>query len=134
MKKNLVKILYITRIILFILHMLMLFMILNSIIGINLVGYLFLLVDIIFIGRNIIELLSQKKRYQNDWYYNIMQCGLFGYIVILWVRLYWHTTIFSTEMIHYLQINYIILMILQIFLIVYSVFLIDRNIFNYWKK
>lgn len=122
--KKLINIIYPIRIILFIIHLLMLFMIIDDIVYVSF-GYLFLFVDIIYIIRVIMELFSQKSLYKKDIYYNIMQIGLYTYIGILWGRLTFGG-IFGKELLLYLKINYIILSILFLFLTLYSTVLINK--------
>lgn len=127
MKNKIKKIIYITRLIFFILHMLMLFMLLGNITYIGLIGYLFLIVDAIYIIVVIKELLSKNLIYQKDLYYNIMQLGLFAYITVLWSKLYFNNNLYTKEFVAYLKNNYIILMVLLIFLIFYNLCLVNKK-------
>ena len=122
--KKLASIIYPIRIVLFIIHLLMLYMIIDDIVCVSF-GYLFLFVDVIYVIRVIIELFSQKSLYKKDIYYNIMQIGLYTYIGILWGRLTFGG-IFGKELLLYLKINYIILSILFLFLTLYSTVLINK--------
>lgn len=124
--KKVTNILYCIRIILFIMHLLMLFTVLNNIVDVGLIGYLFLIIDSIYVIRVIFELLSQKKCYKNEIYYNIMQIGLFIYIIVLWYKLYFDNTLLTKEFFVYLKTNYIILIILIAFLLFYSKFGINN--------
>lgn len=123
--KELSRIIYKIRIILFVIHLLMLYMMIDNIIYIKMFGYLFLLLDIIYVIRVIIELLSKKSLYKKDIYYNIMQIGLYTYIGVLWYRLTFGSA-FSKELLLYLKTNYIILSILFLFLFIYSTTLIEK--------
>lgn len=122
--KKLAKIIYPIRIILFIIHLLMLYMMIDDIVYVSF-GYLFLIIDIVYVIRVIMELFSQKSLYKKDIYYNIMQIGLYTYIGVLWYRLTFGS-IFSKELLLYLKTNYIILSILFLFLTFYSTILIHK--------
>lgn len=126
MKNKVKKTLYVIRIIFFIIHMIMLFMLLNSI-CLGIAGYIFLIVDVIYICVIIKELLSKKTIYQEDLYYNLMQLGLFGYITVLWLKLYFNINHYTNEFMTYLRNNYIILTILLIFLIIYNSCLVNKK-------
>ena len=127
MKNKIKKIIYITRLIFFILHMLMLFMLLGNITYVGLIGYLFLIVDAIYITVVIKELMSKNIIYQKDLYYNIMQLGLFTYITVLWSKLYFNNNLYTKEFVTYLKNNYIILIVLLTFLIIYNLCLFNKK-------
>lgn len=127
MKNKIKKIIYITRLIFFILHMLMLFMLLGNITYVGLIGYLFLIVDAIYITVVIKELMSKNIIYQKDLYYNIMQLGLFTYITVLWSKLYFNNNLYTKEFVTYLKNNYIILIVLLTFLIIYNLCLVNKK-------
>lgn len=127
MKNKIKKIIYITRLIFFILHMLMLFMLLGNITYVGLIGYLFLIVDAIYIIVVIKELMSKNLIYQKDLYYNIMQLGLFTYITVLWSKLYFNNNLYTKEFVTYLKNNYIILIVLLTFLIIYNLCLFNKK-------
>lgn len=118
--KRVSRILYIIRNVLFVFHLLFIFLLLNEILGIGLFGYMFLFFEIVLIVNIIRELLSKNSRYQNDIPYNIMQVGLYIYISIIWYRVYVLNTLIVGEMWEYLRNNLIIFSVLIIFLIVYS--------------
>ena len=122
--KKIANIIYPVRIILFIIHILMLYMMIDDIVYVSF-GYLFLFVDIVYVIRVIMELFSQKSLYKKDIYYNIMQIGLYTYIGVLLYRLTFGS-VFSKELLLYLKTNYIILSILFLFLIFYSTYLIHK--------
>jgi len=122
--KKLAIIIYPIRIILFIIHLLMLYMMIDDIVYVSL-GYLFLFVDIIYVIRVIMELFSQKNLYKEDIYYNIMQVGLYIYIGVLWYRLTF-CNVWGKNLILYLKTNYIVLCILFLFLVFYSTYLIHK--------
>ena len=125
--KKIANILYYLRLTLFIIHLFMLFTVLGDIIDVGLMGYLFLIVDSIFILRIIFELLTKKDCYKKEIYYNIMQIGLFSYIAVLWSKLYFGSVILNNEFLVYLKNNCIILIVLIIFLIFYSKFGINNG-------
>jgi len=122
--KKLSKVIYPIRMILFISHLLMLYMMIDDIVYVSF-GYLFLIIDTIYVIRVIIELFSQKSLYKKDIYYNIMQIGLYTYIGVLSYRLTF-ANVWGKALLLYLKTNYIILSILFLFLIFYSVYLINK--------
>lgn len=127
MKKKAIKVIYGLRIVLFIAHLLMLFAILGDIIRVGMIGYLFLIIDIVYTIKIISELLSKKVCYKSDFYYNIMQIGLFVYVSVLWSKLYFNNTFLSSGITTYLRNNYILLSLLMIFLGTYSILVVDKK-------
>lgn len=128
MKKNTSKVIYTIRIILFIIHILMLYMIIPNIVNVGLIGHVFIIIEVIYIMKIILELLSKKECYKDEAYYNIMQIGFYSYIVILWSKLYFNNELFTIQFVRYLKNNYIILSILIIFLILYGILGINNGI------
>lgn len=127
MKVNFIKILYYLRIFFFIIHYFLLFMIIGNVIKVGIFGYLFFIMEFIYGINVILELISKKKCYKNDLFYNIMQIGYFCYILVLWSKLYFNNVLLFNDMIVYLKTNYIILSILILFLVLYSRYLIGTQ-------
>lgn len=125
--KKVTSFLYGFRIFMFIVHLLMIFTVLGNIIDVGLIGYLFLIIDSIFVFRILFELLTKKDYFKKEIYYNIMQIGLFGYISVLWSKIYFGNMFFTKELLTYLQTNYTILIVLIVFLIFYSIFGINNR-------
>lgn len=127
MKKKFVKLSYFLRLILFLCHPLILFSILNSIIRVGIIGYIFLSIDIIYIIKIISELFSKDKCYKDDVYYNIMQIGLFIYMIIFWIKVKFDNMIFIPGFLVYLKNNYVLLSLLMLFLIFYTKFVVNKK-------
>jgi len=121
------KVFYGLRILLFIIHLIMNFMLLSNIIRLGVLGYLFLFLDCVYVINIISELLSQKEHYKNDIYYNIMQIGIFIYISIIWLKLSFNNNFVYLELLDYLNVNYIVLSILMLFLISYSLIVFNKK-------
>ena len=114
------KILYILRIILFLFHFFFLYSIISTLLQVKPLIYLFLILHFIFVINTIIEMLSKKKSYQQDYVYNLMQIGVYFYIGIIFYRVYFTHIFYMRETIKYFNINFCILCFLIIFLLLYS--------------
>ena len=127
MKHKFLQFSYFLRLMLFIFHIVMIYMLLDVIMRVGLFGYIFLIIDIIYILKILLEFLSKKERYQKEIYYNIMQIGLFAYIIVLWSKLCFDNIIYTLDFVNYLKNNFIILSILIAFLLLYSTLLINNK-------
>ena len=118
--KKLTNIVYYTKIFLLLIHFYFVFIILHTILDTKIFGYIFLVIYFIYIIKCIIELLSQKKRFKNDWIYNLMQIGVLGYILFMAIKVSINE-MYVTEMTYsYFRTNYLIISILFIFIMMYS--------------
>ena len=120
MRKLFKKILYVLRIICFILHFFFLYDIINTLLQIRPLIYLFLILHFIFCINTLREMLSKKKSYQLDFVYNLMQIGVYFYIWIIFYRVHFSHVFYMKETITYFNINFGILSFLFIFLLLYS--------------
>lgn len=119
--KLLRKILYYTRIVLFILTLFLLFFTLNNYIKVGWSGYLFLGIVFIYIVVSLMTLLSKKKVFKNDFMYNFMQIATYIYQVILTIKMFsFNVSLLVKESIIFYRNNYLILSILLISLIIYT--------------
>ena len=114
------KIIYIIRVIFFIIHFYLLFIIAHSYLNIGILGKIYLIFDIIYSIKIIIEMLSKKEKYQKDIIYNIMQIGLTFYLGILSYKIYIDNMLVFNDTLSYFYTNYGILLGLIIFILVYS--------------
>ena len=118
--KKLAKLVYAVKMFLFIIHFYFVFMMLHNIMDAKIYGVIFLVFYIIFSLKIIIELLSKKQRYKNDFVYNIMQIGILAYLLIIAIKTNLDKVYVTRITIDYFKINYIILTILIIFIFIYS--------------
>ncbi len=118
--KKLARIIYYIKLILFVIHFYFVFLMLHNILDTKIYGLIFLVFYLIFAIKVLIELLSKKDRYKNDLIYNIMQIGVYFYLMIVSIKTY-IAKIYVTRMsLGYFRINYLILTVLIIFIFVYS--------------
>ena len=105
---------------LFIIQFYFVFIMLHNILDTRVYGIIFIVFYLMFVLKTIIELLSKKQRYKNDYIYNIMQLGIYIYLLIVSIK----TTVFKVYVtrntIEYFKTNYIILSLLIVFVLVYS--------------
>ena len=118
--KKLSKIIYIIRIITFIIHFYLLFLLTHSYLNIGVLGIIFILLDLVYSLKIIAELLSKKESYSHDIVYNIMQIGLTFYLGILSYKVYFDNMVVFSDTIGYFKLNYGILSVLLLFIIIYS--------------
>ena len=118
--KNLEKISFIVRMIFFVLHFYFVFAMLYCILPLKYLGYVFIIFYLIYVVKEIIELVSKKKIYREDFIYNFMQIGLMFYLIIFSVRLNISKIFVNAETLQYFRINYSIILVLIIFTLLYS--------------
>lgn len=114
---------------LFIIHFFLLFLIVNSILYVKPIIFLFLPLYLFFVIKEIKDLLKDKNKLRYDAVYNLMQIGLFLYIFVLFYRIYICKVLVVKENMQYFNINFIILIILMIFIIGYA-YIESRSIKN----
>lgn len=106
--------------ILFVLHFYFVFLMLHNILDTGLFGIIFIVIYLLFVLKTVIELLSKKDRYKNDIIYNVMNIGVYLYLLVVSIKTY-ISKIYVTRMsLSYFKTNYIILSILIIFIFVYN--------------
>ena len=118
--KSIPKIVYIIKMILFVIHFYFIFMMLPNILDAKIYGIIFLVFYLAFVIKTIIELLSKKGRYKNDIIYNIMQIGLYAYLLVISLKTTVAKVYVTRLTLSYFKMNYIILSILIVFIFVYS--------------
>jgi len=118
--KSISKIVYIIKMILFIVHFYFIFMMLHNILDAKIYGIIFLVFYLAFVIKTIIELLSKKGRYKNDAIYNIMQIGLYAYLIVISLKTTIAKVYVTRLTLGYFKMNYVILSILIVFIFVYS--------------
>ena len=118
--KNLEKISFIVRMIFFLLHFYFVFAMLYCILPLKYLGYIFIIFYLLYVVKEIIELVSKKKIYREDFIYNFMQIGLMFYLIVFSVRLNISKIFVNAETLQYFRINYLIILVLIIFTLLYS--------------
>ncbi len=125
--KTVNKIIYFIRILAFIAHFYLLFVITHSFLNIGILGKLYLIIDIFYSIKILSEMLSREDCYKKDIVYNIMQIGLTFYLSILTYKVYHDNMFVYGETIGYFYINYGILLGLIIFILIYSYLGFEHN-------
>ena len=118
--KNISKIIYYIKVFLFIINFYFIFAMLHNILDTKIFGLIFIIIYLVYVIKIILEMLSKKDRYKQDFIYNFMQIGLIIYIMVISIRcmiVKMYVTRFSLP---YFRINYIILSILIIFILIYN--------------
>ncbi len=124
---KLTKIIYYLKMFLFITHFYVIFIMLKNILDTGFFGYLFLLIYFTYIIMVIMQLLSKKKKYQNDTIYNIMQVGFVSYILVIAINILVNK-IYVTKLTYpYFKNNYLIASLLLIFIIGYNLMSVIGN-------
>ncbi len=118
--KTLTKISYIVKLVLFIIHFYFVFLMLHNILDTKLYGVIFLVTYMAFIIKELEELFSKKDRFKNDLVYNVMQIGVYLYLVIVSLKTYMAKIYVTRVTLNYFKTNYIILSILILFIFAYS--------------
>ena len=119
--KKLPCITYYIKTFLFIIHFYFVFLTLHNILDTKIYGYIFLLIYFIYIVKNIIELLTKKKRYKNDWIYNLMQISLIIYLIFFSLKTILDKIYVTKITYAYFRNNYIILSVLIVFILIYNI-------------
>lgn len=118
--KKIIKISYIIRIILFLIHFYFIFIMLDQILDTKYFGPIFLVAYLGYTVWVLFELISKKKKYKSDLVYNIMQIGLYAYLMVLSIRVSIYNVYVEENTHAYFITNYVILTILLIFICIYS--------------
>ena len=118
--KKLAPIVYVIKIILFIIQFYFVFTMLYNILDTKIYGIVFIVFYLLFSLKVITELLSKKQRYKNDIIYNVMQIGVYAYLLIISIKTSIAKIYVTRLTMGYFRINYIILSILIVFLFIYS--------------
>jgi hypothetical protein len=93
---------------------------LHNILDAKIYGIIFIIFYLLLALKTIIELLSKKQRYKNDIVYNIMQIGVYAYLLIISIKTTTSNIYVTRITMNYFKINYIILSVLILFLFIYS--------------
>lgn len=118
MKKN-EKIFYYLRMIFFVISLILTFMLIQNIMQVGVVGYIYLTIFILYAFLMIWQVLSQKKYYKKDIVYNLMQVGFSLYLGVIVFKTYYDKIVVMDNTIKYFMVNYIILSILLVIMSIY---------------
>ena len=114
--KSLSKGIYYIKMVLFIIHFYFVFIMLHNIMDTKIYGIIFLLFYFPFAVKLIIELLSKNEKYKNDIIYNVMQIGVYAYLLVVSIKTYLSMIYVTRITMSYFRINYIILSVLIVFI------------------
>ena len=118
MKKN-EKVFYYLRMIFFVISLILPFMLIQNIMQVGVVGYIYLTIFILYAFLMIWQVLSQKKYYKKDIVYNLMQVGFSLYLGVIVFKTYYDKIVVMDNTIKYFMVNYIILSILLVIMSIY---------------
>ena len=129
------KILYYSRLFLFIISLILIFITIKNYVKIGLWGYIFFIIELIYILGMLITILSKREIYKNDLCFNIMHIGTYLYQIILSVRMFtFPLSLLVKESYIFYRNNYIILSVLLLTLIFYSLVLYGDLTINKKRK
>lgn len=127
MKKELItKILYYLRIIVFIIHLIIIFNLLYITLRMSYFGIIYLIVEFIYSINILIEMLSAKLRYKRDYVYNFMNLCYFGYLISFYIKIK-QNYINPYLSFNFLRNNYIVLSILLVLVFIYSKIIVNKR-------
>lgn len=113
--------LYYLRITMFNITLVLIFLTLKNYLRIGFLGYLFLLIEFVYIIIVLMTILSKKKLFKTDLAYNIMHLGTYLYQIILTSRMFsFKVSTLVKESFQFYRNNAVILNILLAILIFYS--------------
>ena len=118
--KKISKIIYYIKLFLFIINFYFIFVMIHNILDTKIYGIIFIIFYLIYTVKILLEILSKKDRYKNDFIYNSMQIGLIAYIMIISIRCLIEKTYVTRFSYPFFKINFIILTILIIFILLYN--------------
>lgn len=115
------QILYYLRLLLFITSMIFIFLTIKNYIMSGIIGYLFFIVEFLYIIVILITLLSKKSIFINDKVFNGMNIGIYLYQIIISIRVFsFPISRLIPGSINFYRVNYMILIALLTILIIYS--------------
>lgn len=118
--KKLNKNTYAIRIFSFIIQFYLMFLLIPKLFSVGLLGYILLIVYIVYDLMIIKELVSKKKKYKYDFIYDFMQIGFVFYLAVINFKIYYDHIYVIKNTLTYFKVNYIIMTMLLIFIILYS--------------
>ncbi len=118
--KKMAKLVYYLKMLLFIGQFYFVFMMLHNILDTKIYGIVFIIIYLIFAFRILFELVTKQIRYKSDIVYNVMQIGVYFYLILVSFKTSIDKVYVTRMTINYFKINYVILSILIIFIFMYS--------------
>ena len=118
--KKISKITYIIRMFLFIINFYFVFIMLKNILDTKVFGIIFIVLYMFLIIKVILELFNKKDIYKEDFIYNIMQTGVYIYIIVMSVKIIVYNIYVTKITYNYFKTNYLILSLLIVFVLIYS--------------
>lgn len=118
--KKLSKIIYIIRMLLFVINFYFIFIMLENILDTKVFGIIFLVFYMILVIKVFIELLIKKDLCKEDIIYNIMQTGVYLYILVMSIKMIVYNIHVTKITYEYFKTNYLILSVLIVFVLIYS--------------
>ena len=118
--KKLSKIIYIIRMFLFTINFYFIFTMLENILDTKVYGIIFLILYMLLVIKVFIELLIKKDLCKEDIIYNIMQTGVYLYILVMSIKIVVYNIRVTKITYGYFKTNYLILSILIVFVLIYS--------------
>ena len=118
--KKISKITYIIRMFLFIINFYFVFIMLKNILDTKVFGIIFIVLYMFLIIKVILELFNKKDIYEEDFIYNIMQTGVYIYIIVMSMKIIVYNIYVTKITYNYFKTNYLILSLLIVFVLIYS--------------
>ena len=118
--KKMAKLVFYLKMLLFIGQFYFVFMMLHNILDTKIYGIVFIVIYLIFAFRILFELITKQIRYKSDIVYNVMQIGVYFYLIFVSFKTSIDKVYVTRMTINYFKINYVILSILIIFIFMYS--------------
>ncbi len=118
--KKLANVVYAVKILLFVSHFYLVYVMLHNIIDTGIPGIIFLTLYIIFAVKVFFEVLSQNKKYKEDIIYNTMQIGFLIYMFVISLKTNAASVYVTRITLSYFKINYLILSALIVFILLYN--------------
>ena len=118
--KKISKIIYIIKMFLFIISFYFVFLMLHNILDANIWGTMFLVIYYVLVLKIVIEIFSKKEECREDIIYNLMQIGVFVYLLIISIKTTTANVLVTSATLSYFKTNYIIVSILMIFILIYG--------------
>lgn len=115
------RIIYYLRIILFIVYLVTLFLLIDKVFTIKIFGSLFFIINIIYSILMILTILSKKKDYKNSISYNIVNIGVYLYVMLIYYITSISTKLEVLNNYNYFRNNFILIMILLMGLITFTI-------------
>lgn len=122
------KVLYYLRLFFLIISLFLTFLLIQNITQVGIIGYLYLIIFIIFALLSIKDVLNRTKM-MKDIIYSVMQIGFTLYLGVIVFKTYHDKIVVMDNTIKYFRVNYIILSILLIIIAAYKI-MYNKNKFN----